>query len=791
MKKLNLVLLIALFIGFTANADEITLTVSGTVYESPNSNPVPGHPVMIEIPPSNVFDGYFNEVLTNDAGQYFDEIVLPDIVTQGELFLSTIDCNGEIISEMFYFSPNAMNFTYDFFICDDPFPDCQALFEWQPSPDDPLTIMFYDASIVNNDEVSWFWQFGDGSGSGEQNPVHTFGSAGIYPVCLTITTPDCEDTFCTEVSVDFGPGECEAFFDWIPMEQQTIMFMDMSNPPPTFWNWDFGDGTFSDEPMPIHFYQEPGEYMVCLTIFNEELNCEDTFCQEIWVEGGGGGDCQAYYTWWPMDDLTVEFLDLSTFEPGEWMWEFGDGQMSWEPNPVHNYSEPGVYPVCLTIFGENCMDIYCEEVIVEGIPNECHADFWWDQMEELQVQFNNTSFPENSEFTWEFGDGITSNEINPVHQYEEQGVYEVCLTMFNQELNCEDIMCQEVWVGSNNNCQAFFEWFPFLPDSSNVIQFMDASIGPDDLSFLWEFGDGGTSEEMNPVHFYEETGTYEVCLTIFAENCQDIFCTVVVVEGFPLDCYAEFDWQLMEGTSVQFFDWSYPAPDEWLWEFGDGTTSTEQNPEHQYDEAGEYEVCLVIFNQELNCEDMICHLVDIEFPNGLNASFEYVQDSTNYFTLYFFDTSTGNPAEWVWEFGDGTMSNEQNPVHTFNGQGNYVVCLTIFGVNGGASTYCEEIMVDGSYISGIEAPMNELIINRVFPNPAKDFVNLEINSPKNTAVDVILINLQGKEVQRVNEGLVSGENQIRIDVSGLAEGIYLLRTQSGNTVLTTKIKITK
>jgi len=129
MKKFSLFFLLAALAVFTVKADDNILTVSGAVYENPNSNPVPDHTVMIEIPPSNIFEGYYNEVLTNDAGEYFDEIVLPEIVTQGELHLSTIDCNGDIISEMFYFSPNAMNFTYDFFICDEPFPDCQAMFE--------------------------------------------------------------------------------------------------------------------------------------------------------------------------------------------------------------------------------------------------------------------------------------------------------------------------------------------------------------------------------------------------------------------------------------------------------------------------------------------------------------------------------------------------------------------------------------------------------------------------------------------------------------------------------------
>jgi len=618
--------------------------------------------------------------------------------------------------------------------------------------------------------------------------VHYYEEPGVYTVCLTIISGDCTDTYCTEVFVGIMPPDCEAFFEWIPMEEQTIMFMDLSNPPPSEWLWDFGDGTFSDEPIPVHFYEEPGEYMVCLTIVSGD--CTDTFCQNIWVEGGWGGDCQAYYTWWPNDDLTVEFMDLSTFEPGEYVWEFGDGQMSWEPNPVHNYGQPGVYPVCLTIYSENCMDVYCEEVIVEGEPNECFADFWWYQMDDFYVQFNNNSFPENSEFSWEFGDGVSSNEVNPMHQYQEQGVYEVCLQVLNPELGCEDVICQEVWVGNNFECQAMFDWIPFS-DSAFVIQFYDASIAPEGVNYFWEFGDGATSTEQNPVHFYQEPGFFEVCLYIESPDCYDVFCNEIIVEGGGGECYAEFSWQVDEDMNVQFFDWSYPTPEEWLWDFGDGETSTEQNPNHQYVEPGDYEVCLHIYNSFVGCDEIVCNVVEVGVPGGLNASFEYMQDSTNFFMLYFFDTSTGNPGDWMWEFGDGTMSNEQNPMHTFNGPGTYLVCLTIMDESGQASTYCEEIMLDGSFISGIDELENELVINRVFPNPSNDFVNLEINSPFNSEIELTLINLQGKELQRSAHGLVNGENLVRLDVSSLPEGIYLIRLQSENTLKTTKIKVSK
>lgn len=149
----------------------------------------------------------------------------------------------------------------------------------------------------------------------------------------------------------------------------------------------------------------------------------------------------------------------------------------------------------------------------------------------------------------------------------------------------------------------------------------------------------------------------------------------------PAECEADFSFSYVPTTPIyiQFTDLSAGDPDRWLWLFGDGTTSTEQNPVHPYYQAGTYTVCLIIEHSDsLNyCMDSICKTLII--PDSLNceADFTYEVDPDDPMKVHFIDLSSGNITDYKWDFGDGNISSEQNPVHTFPGPTEYLVCLRV------------------------------------------------------------------------------------------------------------------
>lgn len=226
-------------------------------------------------------------------------------------------------------------------------------------------------------------------------------------------------------------------------------------------------------------------------------------------------------------------------------------------------------------------------------------------------------------------------------------------------------------------CTAYFSWEP-LPGSNTGIQFENESSG-DFNTWHWNFGDGTTSAVFSPEHIFSEFGEYLVCLTVSdGAGCTDVYCDTVVVSP---ECTADFEFTLVPTTPIyiQFTDLSTGFPDTWLWTFGDGQTSAEQNPVHPYPVAGTYEVCLVIEHNDSGyyCIDSICKTVII--PDSLNceADYTYHQSNTNPLEISFFDQSVGDITSWEWDFGDGTISHEENPVHIFPEPAKYMVCLEV------------------------------------------------------------------------------------------------------------------
>ncbi|MBN2215498.1 MAG: PKD domain-containing protein [Bacteroidales bacterium] len=254
--------------------------------------------------------------------------------------------------------------------------------------------------------------------------------------------------------------------------------------------------------------------------------------------------------------------------------------------------------------------------------------------------------------------------------------------------------CQE-------DCQAYFTYiYAKCTDAKciNTVAFLDSSKG-DVVTWLWDFGDGTGSDEQNPVHTYESSGIYEVCLTInTSDGCTSTYCEKVPV-GPVNRCKADFRWEPLRCTdevsrccgSYKFTDLSKGNPDKWYWHFGDGDTSTLQNPVHTYPCNGKYIVSLVIVTPS-GCSDIKldtivvgdtlypCCKADFEWEE-LHPNWDCQKKSTNCITPYYYvqftDRSRGRVRIYKWDFGDGTVSAEQNPFHRYKFSGTYNVCLTI------------------------------------------------------------------------------------------------------------------
>jgi len=202
---------------------------------------------------------------------------------------------------------------------------------------------------------------------------------------------------------------------------------------------------------------------------------------------------------------------------------------------------------------------------------------------------------------WSFGDGNTSTRQNPSHQYADKGDYLVRLTVTDDD-GAEGSITRTVTV-INLPPTANFTYSPSSPKEGDDVQFTDSSTDPEgkSLSCLWNFGDGYTSEQRNPVHGYTEAGEYIVTLTVTDDEgaTHTVTKTITVIQNFPP--VADFTYSPTSpkvGDNVQFTDESSDPEGKgltsWLWGFGDGDTSTLKNPTHKYTKAGQYIVNLTV-----------------------------------------------------------------------------------------------------------------------------------------------------------------------------------------------------
>jgi PKD repeat protein len=167
---------------------------------------------------------------------------------------------------------------------------CESHFHHSALPGS-TTVAFVNASQDSGSFQS-FWYFGDGSNSMAINPIHTYAQGGTYLVCLTIYNPQtqCTDTECKLVSVMNQPP-CKAYFKIKPdstVGPNAFRFQDLSQSQSNIiqWNWNFGDGGSSNLKNPLHQYQAPGPYQVCLNIMSQD-SCQDSYCMTFHVGAQG------------------------------------------------------------------------------------------------------------------------------------------------------------------------------------------------------------------------------------------------------------------------------------------------------------------------------------------------------------------------------------------------------------------------------------------------------------------------------------------------------------------------
>ncbi|MEA3494435.1 MAG: PKD domain-containing protein [Bacteroidota bacterium] len=549
--------------------------------------------------------------------------------------------------------------------------------------------IFTNNSITGSDSVTYLWNFGDNNQSTLINPAHSYSVADTYQIKLVATPINgCSDSITKSIVVLHSPtasftindsSQCLTANNFVFTNTSSIGTGNIS------YSWAFGDGYSASLTSPSHNYNSSDTFNVQLVV-TSNLSCADTATKNAYVHPKPDADFSINDNSQCIVTNNFNFTNQTTINSGNisYLWKFGDGDTSTLTDPSHTYANYNSYYVTLiATSGLSCTDSIIKQADVNPMPV---ADFSINDSTQC-LNANNFVYTNNSTissgylaYSWQFGDGNSSNSINPSHSFATADTYNVKLIAISAK-NCKDSITKNSYVFPKPNPNFTINDSTQCLSSNNFIFTNTTNVNNGALTYLWNFGDGNNSTSTNAVHSYnfEDTFTVKLIATT-SHSCMDSITKNVEVFPTPIADFSINDTlQCLLGNSFSFTNSSSISSGSltYYWNFGDGNNSTSQNPTHSYISANTYNVKLVI-NSGNSCADSI--IKKIYVVSSPNSGFT-VNDTAQCFVgnnFIFTNTTTNidtNNSYYLWSFGDGTTSSSKNPTHTYPIEGNYQVKL--------------------------------------------------------------------------------------------------------------------
>jgi len=523
--------------------------------------------------------------------------------------------------------------------------------------------------------------------SSVQNPVASPVTTTVYYITLTDAN-NCSATDSLTIDVDAVP--VADFPDPTPVCNGTpIQFADNSTGNIVSYDWDFGDLEVGTGANPTHVYPGIGVYNVELTVTSAN-GCTSTTIGVAEVITGpvaafsitGGTDL--------CEQQQLIFQNSSSGPIATYFWDFGDfsgvpaipNSNSSEFEPAFSFPHFGDYTVTLIVAtADGCSNFVQHQVSIHPIPfaEFAAAPACFGETTEF-TDFTTIPVGSVSNWQWNFGDASTGNSQNATHTYNTNGAYNVVL-IAQSAIGCMDTIEHAVYVNPT----------PVVSISANDVCFGDGvsftnGTTPNDNTITqwdWTFGDGQTADTFQPNHDYLNHGVYSVQLTAITDSsCEATTTLEVEVYPYPVP---DFSYSDVEGCSpfvVDFEDESSIAQGysigSYEWDFGDGSTSDVASPSYSYGTEGIYDVSLVLTTEGGGCTDTATVESLITVYVTPHASFSFgPTDATLLDPRIFFTNHSQDGVVYDWDFGDGFISDEVNPMHAYSLDGDYLVTLIV------------------------------------------------------------------------------------------------------------------
>jgi PKD repeat protein len=564
---------------------------------------------------------------------------------------------------------------------------------------------------------AFYWDFNDGQTSGEANPTHVYSKAGFYLVSVAVKkkNSDCSDFYADFIQV--GQTDCKADFEYlVDAANKKVTLNQKSKGNIKVYFWYFDDGSYEITKDAEHTFDLAGMHNVSLTVADESGLCYDYIEKEIQV---GKIECSAQFSYY------VDIPNLKAFCKNEaignstnYYWVFGDGYISTDTNPSHEFEKPGYYTISLNTYDSQsgCMDYFEKPVLIGTEGSDCEADFNFQVNDSKnEVKFIDNSLGTISKYLWNFGDNtLPDNTKNPSHTFNVGGYYDICLTVVNNK-GISNITCKEVLIDKNinNECQAKFSYT--VDSSARKVILVDKSLGkPTKLE--WNYGvDLSLDTKASPVtHTYNKNGYYLTSLHITtASGCTSSYFELINVgESEGLAVNFGFNALLKStksgGYPVEFVGAGVGEHARLRWTFGDSIgnqniDTTTNSPTHEYSNPGTYKVCLTYADPITGDSVTTCNFIQTKSATNIESI-----KAINTFKLY------PNPVSANLQIAYTLAENSKVEINVYNLLGKKVEnAFTGVGLKGSQiNTYNTSKLSSGSYF--IEVKTNGFSKKQVF-----------------------------------------------------------------------------
>lgn len=557
--------------------------------------------------------------------------------------------------------------------------------------------------------VRYEWDFGDGSQGEGPQPVHVYKRPGMYKVRLTVT--DASETERNTSSDGIAvvvntPPIADAGADLVGAPGEELVFQASRSIDPDGdifkYEWDFKDGTKAEGEIVRHAFEKPGRYFVGLKVTDETghtkaIDFDET---EVFINekptANGGDDIRVA----PGETFTLS-ADRSHDPDGEitdYRWDVTDN-----PEPIYtqsvelSFADPGTYVALLTILDESGADnSIAEDQVTIRVNHQPKAVagsdvFTGNSLVAFDAGASLDSDGDGLTYSWDFGDGSSATGPLVAHTFANGGIYPVTLTVSDGTglSNSEDQ--DSLRVTLNNAPVAVAGSDQRICTGDILVLDGSASSDPDGgvLKYGWTFGDGRTSDIINPTNSYRKGGVYPVVLTVTDDsglsNNTAVDQIAVTVDQAPV-ADAGVDMKVCANTEASFDgsnSWDADGVvNRYLWDFGDGGSSGGDKPKHIFRRAGKYNVRLTIEGDTVGqcdfraSDDIVVEVTAAPVPR-ITAPAAIAAGEPLQFDGSGSYLDGGEILGWSWDFGDGNTAVGPVQTYIFEKPGVYRVGLTV------------------------------------------------------------------------------------------------------------------